>query len=393
MTTAKTSLYDLHARDGAKLVEFAGWWLPMHYADGLIAEHLACRKHGGIFDISHMGRFLVNGPEAVAFLESVLTNRASKLKPGQAQYTIISNQQGCPLDDAYLYCLEDERYMLVVNAGNKETAWGWLSQHNQTGAEFSDASERLAMLAVQGPQSEQLLASLLDDPLPGPSRNQGAWNIFNNTRLFVSRTGYTGEPLSFEIFLAWDEAPKLWEALTKAGAGLGVVPVGLGARDTLRLEAGLPLFGREYDAGRPIMAVPTAKYGVDLGPKRGDFIGQDALARQAQALAVGDGQVLPQKIYAVAGLAKGMMREGSVVRGPNGELGTLTSATAIPAWRFKDNLPGDEHYNRLLGLALLDSKVRVGQELEITYRKQVLPGRVVRSFSKPVGGYLKPIEF
>jgi aminomethyltransferase len=311
---------------GGKLVDFAGWSLPVMYGNGLIAEHLATRKHGGLFDISHMGRFMVRGPGALAWLGSMLTNDPAKLSPGRAQYTLISDQSGRPLDDAYLYQQDDERYLLVVNAANLEKDWDWLEKHPGQDVELEDVSQQLAMLALQGPESEKLFAPLLAKPLPAPGRNNGGFNRIGEMELYVSRTGYTGEPISFELFLPWDAAETVWDKLAQAGKCMGVVPVGLGARDTLRLEACLPLYGHEYKPDLPIMIMPTARWGVDLNPKRGDFMGREDLEGQAGDLA--------QRVYAVAALTKGMMREGSPVLKDGREIGVMTSATTIPVWRF-----------------------------------------------------------
>ena len=391
--TAKTPIHDWHAAHGGKLVDFAGWRLPVSYGDGVIAEHLATRKHGGLFDISHMGRFAVRGHQAQTWLSRLLTNDPAKLTPGKAHYTLISDQAGRPLDDAYLYQQAPEQYLLVVNAANHDKDLQWLEQHLAEGAELEDVSARLAMLALQGPDSEKLLSSLVADTLPPAGRNLGGFNRLGGVDIYISRTGYTGEPLSFELFLPWDKAESVWNKLAREGAPLGVVPVGLGARDTLRLEACLPLYGHEYREDRPIMAMPTAKFGLDLNPERGDFIGRTALEAQAQALASGQYGEVPQRVFAVAGLAKGMMREGSQVLDDGKALGELTSGTMIPAWHFVDGLPGEGHYNRPLGLALLSSGAQVGQEVEINYRKRALPGRVVKSFTRPLGRYLEPIQF
>ena len=387
--TAQTPLHDWHAAHGGKLVDFAGWRLPVSYGEGVIAEHLATRKHGGLFDISHMGRLAVRGPGARAWLGSLLTNDPAKLSPGRAQYTLISDSDGLPLDDAFLYQQAPEQYLLVVNAANHAQDLAWLQAHPGQGTELKDVSSRLAMLAVQGPDCEALLASLLGEPLPAPGRNHGGFNRLGQVELYVSRTGYTGEPKSFELFLPWEAAETAWDQLAVAGESLGIVPVGLGARDTLRLEAGLPLYGHEYRRDLPIMAMPTAKFGVDLNPKRGDFLGRAALEAQAS----GDPAHLPQRVFAVAGLAKGMMREGSEVLAEGRVIGELTSGTMIPAWEFVGDEPGGEHYNRPLGLALLRGEARVGQEVEINYRKRTLPGRVVRSFTQSTGRYLRPIQF
>lgn len=382
---SKTPLYDWHLAHGGKLVDFAGWSLPVSYGDGLIAEHLATRKRGGLFDISHMGRFMVRGPGARAWLSSMLTNDPAKLSPGRAQYTLISGQEGHPLDDAYLYQQEAEQYLLVVNAANLQKDWDWLERNPGQGVELENVSRRLAMLALQGPESENLLGPLLAESLPAPGRNNGGFNRIGRVELYVSRTGYTGEPISFELFLPWDAAEAVWGKLAQAGEGMGVAPVGLGARDTLRLEACLPLYGHEYRRDLPIMIMPTARWGVDLNPERGAFVGRGALEAQASGL--------PQRVYAVAALTKGMMREGSPVLMHGKEIGAMTSATTIPAWRFESDRPGEESFVRPLGLALLDSGAKTGDRVEIVYRKRVLPGVVVRAFLRTEGSYLKPIEF
>lgn len=382
---SKTPLYDWHKAHGGKLVDFAGWSLPVSYGDGLIAEHLATRKHGGLFDISHMGRFMVRGPGARAWLSYVLTNDPAKLAPGRAQYTLISNSAGHPLDDAYLYQQEAEQYLLVVNAANLQKDWDWLEQHLGQDVDLEDVSLRLAMLALQGPDSEKLLSLFSTESLPAPGRNNGGFNRIDEVELYVSRTGYTGEPLGFELFLPWDAAQTIWAKLVREGQRLGVVPVGLGARDTLRLEACLPLYGHEYRPNLPIMTMPTARWGVDLNAERDDFVGRRALETQAGDLA--------QRVYAVAALTKGMMREGSPILMRGKEAGVMTSATTIPAWRFEGDLPGDESYVRPLGLALLESSAQPDDRVEIVYRKRVLPGMVVQAFVQTKGNYLKPIEF
>lgn len=388
----ETPLCAWHAAHGGKMVEFAGWRLPVTYENGLIAEHLATRKFGGLFDISHMGRFLVSGPEALAFLQHALTNSAGSLAPGRAQYTLLSDHSGRPLDDAYLYCLQPGEYLLVVNASNREKDWDWLNQLNQGQADLSDASRELAMLAVQGPKSQELVAELVCGTLPAPGRNNGAWCRVDGAEVFLSRTGYTGEPLGFEIFPSWENAERLWQQLAERGKELGVVPVGLGARDTLRLEAGLPLYGHEYAPDRAIMSVPTARFGVDLAAEWGDFVGREALLSQSEELRNGGLNLVPRRVLSVAALGRGMIREGSTVLAGGEVVGVLTSGTTVPAWRFVGGLPGEQTYTRPIGLALLDRKIKTGDDIEIVYRKRTLPGRVPTRFAATAGDFLKPQE-
>lgn len=389
----KTALGAWHQQNDGKMVEFQGWSLPVNYRKGLIAEHLAVRKHGGLFDIGHMGRFLITGPDALEFLQHALTNSATNLALGQAQYTLISDHQGRPVDDAFLYRIRDDEYLLVVNAANKDKAWDWLSDLNRFGAGLTDVSLEMAMLAVQGPRSQELLDSLVVGHLPEPKRNSGAWCRLAGVEAFISRTGYTGEPVCFEVFVPWGEAPKVWQRLAETGAGLGITPAGLGARDTLRLEAGLPLYGHEYQPDLPIMAVPTARFGVDLGGEQRDFVGRAALATQVDEIENNKGKLMPRRVACVAALSPGMMRQGSLVLINDKPVGELTSGTMVPAWRFAEEAPGDESYNRAMGLALMDQDITPGTRVHIQYRNRILNGLVVKRFAKPVNGFLKPIEF
>jgi aminomethyltransferase len=185
----------------------------------------------------------------------------------------------------------------------------------------------------------------------------------------------------------------LWEALVAAGAGLGLLACGLGARDTLRLEAGLPLYGHELQPDRPILSLPLARYGLDLNQERGDFPGRSALAAQAAELAGDRIELVPRLVRCVAACERGMIREGSPVLVAGREVGQLTSGTTVPAWRFLDNGPGDEHYARAVGLAYLDRQVSPGQKVEIVYRGRALAGLVVKAFVKTAGDYLKPLEW
>ncbi|RPI60540.1 MAG: glycine cleavage system protein T, partial [Planctomycetaceae bacterium] len=239
----KTILYDKHLAAGAKMVEFGGYLMPIQYPKGIVEEHLLCRKKAGLFDVSHMGRFIFSGKDAVRFLQHVLTNNAAALSVGQSQYTMIQNDSGGAVDDAYLYRFFEHEYLLVVNAANRAKDWAYFTKLKAGfDVEMIDRSEELAMISVQGPLSRDIIGGMIQEGhLPQPMRNALSWVIIDGVKVWVARTGYTGEPLCFELFAPNEIAGKLWDALRQRGAR----PVGLGARDTLRLEAGLPLYGHE----------------------------------------------------------------------------------------------------------------------------------------------------
>jgi aminomethyltransferase len=350
----RTPFHDRHVALGARMVDFAGWDMPVQYPTGIIAEHLATRGGAGLFDVSHMGRFVLRGPGAVPFLQHVLTNNAEALDPLQAQYTIVPTHTGGAVDDAYLYRFEEATYLLVVNAANRVKDWEHFHDHlpGFPDVELTDETGEIAMLALQGKQARDLLAGLIEvGGLPEPFRNRlsiatlrvpdpdGGEALTVATR--IGRTGYTGEPICFELFVDAELGPALWDALVAGGAA----PVGLGARDTLRLEAGLPLYGHELGLDPegheiPIMSCPLATFAVSFSPLKGEFVGRAALARQHAAYGriisrdyslIAD---LPRLTRPVALTGRGIAREGSPVGRPgDGDfLGWVTSGTAVPYW-------------------------------------------------------------
>ena len=264
----RTVFYQSHVDADAKMVDFAGWQMPIQYSDGIVSEHLLTRRGAGLFDVSHMGRFQITGPGAVAFLQYVLTNDCAKLAVGQAQYTILANESGGAVDDAFLYCPEEGSFLLVVNASNKDKDWKHLQRYlaDFPEARMDDVSDSLAMLALQGPQSEAILQSLVTaGTLSEPKRNAVGTVTLAGVEVLVARTGYTGAPVCFELFIPVHGAASIWNKLLEAGAK----PVGLGARDTLRLEAGLPLYGHELGMGQddreiPVFAIGLAIFAVSL---------------------------------------------------------------------------------------------------------------------------------
>jgi aminomethyltransferase len=241
----RTLFFERHRDLGARIVEFGGWDMPLQYPSGTIAEHLAVRRRAGVFDVSHMGRFTVRGVQAMPFLQHVLTNNAEALdgRPHGAQYTLIPDERGGAVDDAYLYRFEPDEYLLVVNAANREKDWAHLRRFaSEFDVEMIDETRELAMLAVQGPHARDILGGLLTGGhLPEPIRNSVSTAELAGAPSRIGRTGYTGEPVAFEVFVPAADGLKVWDAIADAGA----TPAGLGARDTLRLEVCYPLHGND----------------------------------------------------------------------------------------------------------------------------------------------------
>ncbi len=420
----RTPLYLWHKEHGAQMIEFAGWEMPVSYSKGILEEHLATRKYGGLFDISHMGRFLIRGKDAVPFMQYVLTNNAMALDPGVAQYTVIQNERGGAIDDAYLYRLEevdpslDTPYLLVVNADNRKKDWDWLMEHKKRfkGLVIEDKTDEIGMIAFQGPQAKKVLERiLLEDhsKLPDPWRNRLRVCELEGEHVFVtiSRTGYTGEPICFELFLPSDKLRLIWEKILTVGEPEGILPVGLGARDTLRLEAGLPLYGHELglDAeGKeiPIFAVPSAaRLAISFSPLKGEFIGREILRRQFEEVTAKESgkplppkerELVPKKIFPITITGQGIARQGYEVFSDGRLVGHVTSGTMVPYWVFTDrgilSEPTDERGMRSIGLAYIDSDLKEGQKIEIHHRGKKFEGVIVeRHLSVEAPPYAHPI--
>lgn len=241
-----TALTDKHIALGAKMVPFAGYNMPVSYA-GIIEEHLCVRNKAGMFDVSHMGEFILKGQGALDLIQRVISNDASTLEKGQAQYAYLPNNDGGIVDDLLVYHLDDDNYMLVVNASNIEKDWNWIVQHNTGNVEMHNISEQTTLLAVQGPKAAEVLQSLTDTDLssiPYYRFKRGEFAGAPNT--IISATGYTGAG-GFELYFRNEYAPKIWDAILEAGKTVGLQPIGLGARDTLRLEMGFCLYGNDID--------------------------------------------------------------------------------------------------------------------------------------------------
>ena len=387
----QTVFYQSHINAGAKMVDFAGWKMPIQYPDGIVTEHLTTRKHAGLFDVSHMGRFQISGTGAMAFLRHVLTNDCAKLTPGQAHYTILANETGDAVDDAFLYCLEEGVFLLVVNASNKDKDWKHLQQHlpDFPEARMEDVSESLAMLALQGPESETILQTLVTaGSLPEQKRNAVSSVTLEGFEILAARTGYTGEMECFELFIPLAGAVSVWNKILAAGAK----PVGLGARDTLRLEAGLPLYGHELgtdpDGGQiPIYAISQAPFAVSFDDDSRDFIGRDALEKQAavkkryKAGDFSDTAALPKIVRQFKLSDNGIAREGARVYHDGQPVGWVSSGTMVPYWVCVPDADGvqfrDEQARRAIGLCLIDPQIALGGEIGIKVRGRMLKAEIV----------------
>lgn len=405
----RTVFFEKHQALGAEIVEFGGYEMPIMYI-GILEEHIATRKGAGLFDISHMGRFIIRGRGALPFLQHVLTNNAQALdKPETgAQYTFIASETGGAVDDAYLYRFVQEEYLLVVNAANRNKDWNHLQTMRSDFSEIDleDHSEQIAMLALQGPNSRSILNNVVQSGrLPEPARNAVSIVKINGCEVKVARTGYTGEPLGFELFMAGGDGPDLFDLLVANGA----TPVGLGARDTLRLEAGLPLYGHELGKDPkgdeiPLFACPLAKFSVSFSGLKGDFIGRQRLARQQKAFkkilfrdysSIKD---LPRILRTVAVSGRGIARQGAKVFKGDHHVGYITSGTMIPFWQFDGEgllaLPSETSQRRSIALAYLDSDIIEDEELTVNIRGKKVEAIVVpyhmRSESPP---YVRPILF
>jgi len=369
----QTVLHDWHVAHQGKMVPFGGWDMPVQYKTGIIGEHLATRRNCGLFDVSHMGRFMVRGKGAQAFLLKVLTNSARALEVGQAQYTFIATDSGGAVDDAYLYRLGEEDYLLVVNASNRDKDWNWLVEHNhQSDVSMENISEELGMIALQGPNSAELMEQIADKrELPESKRNWLRTVTMDGMNVIVARTGYTGEAIGFELFPPRDYTVALWEKLI----ALGAAPIGLGARDSLRLEAGLPLYGHELGEDSeqreiPVFANDLARFAV-RPPDELDYVGKQALEGQRREfIGIKRGEldaplgerVLPRIVQPIAVFqGRRPLRAGYRVFHDGREVGRVTSGTTVPYTRFYGEgitaTPSDEHDLRPIGLALIDSNL------------------------------------
>jgi len=353
-----TALTHKHKELGAKLVEFAGYNMPIEYS-GLKDEHVTVREKVGMFDVSHMGEFWIKGPKAFDLIQKISANDASKLQPGKAQYTCIPNGEGGIVDDFLVYQYEKEKYMAVVNAANIEKDWNWFQKQNTMGAEMEDTSDQMSLLAIQGPKAQATLEKITDENLGEmkPFRFK-VGKIGGADNIIISSTGYTGEH-GFELYLDNSAAEQVWEAVMEAGKEFGIKPIGLGARDTLRLEAGLCLYGNDIDdTTSPIEA--GLSWVVKFKDYK-DFIDKDYLWKQKQ-------EGVSRKLVGFVMQEKGIPRQHYEIVDANEEqIGEVTSGTMSPMM------------NKGIGMGYVKPEyAKEGTDIYIKIRKKVLKAEVVK---------------
>jgi len=315
----RTAFYDKHIENGGKMVDFGGWDLPIHYTKGIIEEHKKVRSSAGLFDVSHMGETRVTGPDAESWLQRMMTNDVTSIEDGQVLYTMMCYPNGGVVDDLLIYKVSRENYFLVINASNTEKDVMWLKDHVRGNVKVEDLSSSYSELALQGPKAEEILKKIADfDP-----EKLGFFRFVENVKVggvnsLVSRTGYTGED-GFEIYMDHEGAVAVWDAIMEAGREFDILPAGLGARDSLRFEAGLPLYGHELEAHiTPLEASLGFFVKLDI-----DFTGRDALAAIKE-------KGLPRKIISLEMVDKGIPREHYEVRCGDTTIGRVTTGGFSP---------------------------------------------------------------
>ena len=342
----RTPLHEAHLAAGARLVDFAGWQMPVQYS-GVIDEHMAVRTRAGLFDVSHMGQASVSGAEALEFLQRVTCNNVAKLKPGRCHYNALTTPQGTFVDDLLIYMLGEQEYLLVLNAANTAKDLVWLGRHqSEFDVSLSDVSGDWALLALQGPRSLEILQPLAEADPGGLRYYRFARTEVRGVPCIVSRTGYTGED-GFEIYAPPDAADGLWRALLDSGRDHGLAPAGLGARDTLRLEAKMTLYGNDIDDTTTVL---EADLGWIVRLDKGEFIGRDVLLRQMEHGA-------DRKLVGFETRGRAVARHGYPALSGGVQVGRVTSGTFAP------------YLKKNIGLAYLPLALGgIGTEFEVEIR-------------------------
>ncbi len=367
MTLKHTPLHDEHVALGAKMVPYAGYQMPVQYPTGITAEHQAVRTAAGLFDVSHMGEIEVHGAGALSYLQHVTTNDVARLEVGQAQYSALPTANGTLLDDLLIYRFP-EHYLLVVNAANRQKDLDWLMQATASfDVELRDRSEDIALLALQGPRAEGILAQLTNDDLTNIGYYRFREGEIDGNSAIISRTGYTGED-GFELYVDAADASRMWDRILDAGEDQGIQATGLGCRDSLRLEMGYALYGNDLDEEHTALESGLG-WVVKLG--KGDFIGRDALAAQKE-------KGPDRRLIGFRLLERGFPRQGYAIHHDGMAVGAVTSGTISPS------------LGAGIGMGYVKTEASSpGTRVELMIRNQAVPAEVVRPPFYTEGGARK----
>lgn len=350
----KTPLYDIHVAAGGKIVPFAGYLLPVQYQTGVIKEHLAVRTACGLFDVSHMGEITCIGEDALANLNRLLTNDFTGMYDGQARYSPMCYENGGVVDDLIVYRIRENHYFIVVNASNKDKDFAWMKEHEFGNAVFTDISETVGQIALQGPVAHRILCRLAkEEEIPKKYYSCNPHTSVAGISCVISKTGYTGED-GYELYMAAEEAPRMWAALMEAGVEDGLIPCGLGARDTLRLEAAMPLYGHEMDE-----TITPQETGLGFAVKmaKEDFIGKEAMERAGAPA---------RKRVGLRVTGRGIIREHEEVYIGERQIGVSTSGTHAPYLGYP------------IAMALVDaSDSELGTAVEVVVRGRKVAAEIV----------------
>ncbi|MCL2678484.1 MAG: glycine cleavage system aminomethyltransferase GcvT [Clostridiales bacterium] len=351
----KTALYDQHVALGGKIIDFGGWALPVQFK-GIIEEHLTVRRRAGLFDVSHMGEILVEGPDALDFVQYLVTADVARAAAGQVVYSPMCYEDGGVVDDLLVYKYSQEKLLLVVNAANAAKDWAWINEQKRGEVTLSDLSCETAQIALQGPRSQKILAKLSDADLDA----LGFYHFYPQVEVaglsvLLSRTGYTGED-GFEFYLPNAQAESLWLSLLEAGREEGLEPVGLGARDTLRFEAALPLYGQEIS--REINPL-EAGLGFFVSADKGDYLGREALAKVRA-------EGLKRRLAGFVMVGRGVARSHFPVEKDGREIGFVTTGSYAPS------------LGQNFGLALVEAPfAKTGESIDVMIRGKAVEAQII----------------
>ena len=358
-TLKQTPLNAMHRRLGGRMVEFGGWDMPVQYPAGTVEEHQATRTRAGLFDVSHMGAIEVRGPDSIAFVNRLCSNDASKLVDGQAQYTALTTEQGTVVDDLLVYRFGPEHLLLVVNASTTEKDWDWINAHRgDEDVQLTNRSAEFCQIALQGPSALSILQTLTETPLAEIKYYHFREGQVDGREAIISRTGYTGED-GFEVYAAPEHAEQLWQKMLDAGRygePDGVLPCGLAARNTLRLEAGMALYGHEITEETTLL---EANLGWITKLNKGDFTGRDVLARQKE-------EGVKRKLVGFEVTERGIARDGQDVYIEGARAGHVTSGSPAP------------YLKKNIGMAYVPAEhATVGREIQIDVRGRKVAAQIV----------------